>query len=101
MLLQHHADPTDLEIRHLSEYLLFVLLVVRSEREYYYQNHSSRYGTFFKQKVLTFFCISPQKHILWCSLEDLDDALLMSSHNLCFHGEIKKDIMRTSPLIWS
>ena len=32
------------------------------------------------------FLISPQKHMLWV----LDEALLMSIHNIRFHGEMRR-----------
>ena len=32
------------------------------------------------------FLISPGKHMLWV----LSEALLMSTHNICFRGEIRK-----------
>ena len=42
-----------------------------------------------------FFFISPQKHMLWVlirstSKKHLLEVLLMSTHNICFLGEIKK-----------
>ena len=50
--------------------------------------HSSREGQFFNRKEVIFFltkniyCGTHQKH--------LAEVLLMSTHNICFHGEIKK-----------
>ena len=36
------------------------------------------------------FLISLQKHVVGTHLKCLGEALLMRSHNICFHGEIRK-----------
>ena len=36
------------------------------------------------------FLISPQKRILWVLIRSLDEALLMSTHSICFREEIRK-----------
>ena len=50
----------------------------------------------FKQKVLIFFLIPSQIHMLWI----LDEALLMSTTTCAFVEKYEKNIMFT-PLIWS
>ena len=42
-------------------------------------------GLNFQPKVLIFFLFLHKKHMLWYS-----EALLMSTHNICFHGKIRK-----------
>ena len=42
------------------------------------------------------FLISPLKHVVGTHQKCLSKALLMSTHNICFHGEIRK----TSVLFW-
>ena len=36
------------------------------------------------------FLISPQKHMLWVLIRSASEALLMSTHSICFCGETKK-----------
>ena len=36
------------------------------------------------------FLITPQKHLLWVSSRSLAEALLMSTPNICFCGEMRK-----------
>ena len=45
---------------------------------------------FFHPKNADIFLTSPRKHMLWYSLKVLGEALLMSTHNICFRGEIRK-----------
>ena len=47
---------------------------------------------FFQPKSFDIFLISPPKHTLWHSFEVpcLGKALLMSTHCVCFFGEIRK-----------
>ena len=40
------------------------------------------------------FVISPQKHMLWYSLEE---AFLMTTHNICFCGDNKNIILSGYP----
>ena len=47
-------------------------------------------GIFFHPKNADIYLISPRKHMLWYPLEALGEALLMSTHNICLHGEIRK-----------
>ena len=56
---------------------------------------------FFSTKNHLCFLISPWKHILWVLIRSTTEALLMSTHNICFHGEIWKIFMLNTPLIWS
>ena len=44
----------------------------------------------YQENIFNIFLISPQKHMLWYSLEAFTEALLMSSHNISFCGEIRK-----------
>ena len=52
--------------------------------------HSSRYSTSFNQKVLMFFIFLHKNICCGTHLKCLTEALLMSTHNICFHGEIRK-----------
>ena len=49
-----------------------------------------RHFFFFQLKSTSIFLISPRKHMLCYSLEAPAKALLMSTHNIYFHGEIRK-----------
>ena len=49
------------------------------------------YFSYFSTKI---FIVDPQK-------KHLVEALLMSTHNICFHREIRKSIIWIPPLIWS
>ena len=45
-----------------------------------------------KNIQINIFLISLQKHILWVLIRSTSEreVLLMSTHNICFHGEIRK-----------
>ena len=40
--------------------------------------------------LVNIFLISPRKHMLWVLIRSASEALLMSTNNICFHGEIRK-----------
>ena len=45
---------------------------------------------FFQSKRIDIFLISPQKHVVGTHQKCLGEALLLSTHNICFHEEILK-----------
>ena len=47
--------------------------------------------SFFQSKHIDIFLISPRKHMLQCGTHQkhLTEVLLMSTHNICFHREIR------------
>ena len=54
---------------------------------------------FFQSKSIDIFLISPWKRVLWVLISSLGKALLMSTHNICFHREIRK-IFTLYPLLF-
>ena len=46
--------------------------------------------------VMYAFLISPQKYIVDTLEKRLDEALLKSTHNICFHGKIRKNVDTSS-----
>ena len=55
---------------------------------------SLQIGCFFKQKVMVFFLCLHKNVCCGFSLEaPLSEALLMSTHNICFHGETREILM--------
>ena len=45
---------------------------------------------FFHPKNADIFLISPRKHVVGTHYKRLTEVLLMSTHNICFRGEIRK-----------
>ena len=54
---------------------------------------------FFNQKVLIFFIFPKQTCVVGTHQKCLDELLLISTHNICFHREIRNIWIHT--LIWS
>ena len=56
---------------------------------------------FFKQKAVKFLYFSTKTYLMGTHQKHLSEVLLMSTHNICFHGEIRKNIIWIPSLIWS
>ena len=63
--------------------------------------HSSRYDTFFKINSNDIFLISPQKHMLWDSLEAPRRGASNEYPQHMFLRRNKKNIRWLTPLIWN
>ena len=64
---------------------------------------TSRYSTFSGRRY-SYFSYFSIKHTLWYSSEDLSEALLMITHNICFHGKITKILCGSYPtylVLWT
>ena len=61
--------------------------------------HIPEKGTFIQPNVVDIFLNIPLKYVVGNHWKRLSEALLMSTHNVCFRGESRKNITLLPPLI--
>ena len=96
---EFHRDPkNEFELARVNKPSMFKLLMFDCILKNQNLTHSSRKGAF-STKSFWYFFISPQKtYVVGTHCKHLTDVLIVSTHNICFPGEIRK-IFSPYPLL--